>query len=144
MVRRSDSRRPGAPAAGPDFSREARLIAAGAHVVAGVDEAGRGPLAGPVAVAAVVLDPARIPAGLDDSKALAPAVRDRLAAAILAEHHVAVVLATAARIDRMNIRAATLWAMARAVAALPVTVDHVLVDGRDVPPGLACPGDAVV
>lgn len=128
----------------PDFARETRLRDRGARVVAGIDEAGRGPWAGPVSVAAVVLDPRRIPDGLDDSKRLKPAERERLAARIMADHDVALVFATPARIDSMNIRAATLWAMAQAARALSCRPDHVLVDGRDVPPGLPCPGDAVV
>lgn len=145
MARRSDS--PSllaAAASGPDLSRETRLLHRGARVVAGIDEAGRGPWAGPVSVAAVVLDPTRIPDGLDDSKRLKAAARERLAEQLLAEHDVALVFATPARIDAMNIRAATLWAMAQATLALARQPDHVLVDGRDVPPGLPCPGDAVV
>src|SRR4051812_29900742 len=87
--------------------------------VAGVDEAGRGPLAGPVAVAAVILDPGRIPAGLDDSKQLSPAIRERLYEVIMRDAlAVSIALAGPAAIDRMNIRAATLDAMRRAVSAL--------------------------
>ncbi|MBP0649617.1 ribonuclease HII, partial [Mycobacterium tuberculosis] len=130
--------------AGPDFSREMRLKRRGARVVCGIDEAGRGPWAGPVSVAAVVLDVRRIPDGLDDSKRLKPAERERLAERILAEHDVALVFATPARIDALNIRGATLWAMAAAARALACRPDHALVDGRDVPPGLICPGDAVI
>lgn len=144
MARSSDSPALLALPVGPDFARETRLRDRGARVVAGIDEAGRGPWAGPVSVAAVVLDPRRIPDGLDDSKRLKPAERERLAARILADHDVALVFATPARIDSMNIRAATLWAMAQAARALSCRPDHVLVDGRDVPPGLPCPGDAVV
>jgi len=129
---------------GPDFSHEAMLLARGARVVAGVDEAGRGPLAGPVVVAAVRLDPAHIPPGLDDSKKLSPARREALCAALFATADIAVATAPPAEIARLNIRGATLAAMARAVRALPVAADRVLVDGRDVPPGLPCPGEALV
>ena len=134
-----------APEAGvPDFSHEAMLMARGARLVAGVDEAGRGPLAGPVVVAAVRLDPQRIPEGLNDSKKLTAERREELFAEILATAEVAVVSAPPSDILALNIRGATLAAMARAVAALPRAVDRVLVDGRDVPPGLPCPGLALI
>ncbi|HOV04098.1 MAG TPA: ribonuclease HII [Kaistiaceae bacterium] len=128
----------------PDFSIEARLIAAGKDLIAGLDEAGRGPLAGPVVAAAVILDPDRIPDGLDDSKKLKPAIRERLFAEILASAHVAVASASPRRIEATDIRAASLEAMARAAAHLGARPDHALVDGRDVPPGLCCPGEALV
>ncbi len=112
--------------------------------VAGVDEAGRGPWAGPVVTAAVILGPAPLPEGIDDSKKLTAARREALFEAICRDHVVAVATASAALIDRINIRAATLDAMARAVAGLAVAPAGVLVDGRDVPPGLACPGEALV
>jgi ribonuclease HII len=112
--------------------------------VAGVDEAGRGPLAGPVAAAAVILDPTRIPAGLDDSKKLTHRRREALFEAIVAEHRVALAFVPAARIDATDIRRASLEAMARAVAALGETVDHVLVDGNAVPPGLPCPATSLI
>jgi ribonuclease HII len=128
----------------PDFSHEEMLIARGARLVAGVDEAGRGPLAGPVVVAAVRLDPANIPAGLNDSKKLTAERRDELFDLIMASAEVAVVSAPPNDILSLNIRGATLAAMARAVRALPRPVDRVLVDGRDVPPGLPCPGLALI
>jgi ribonuclease HII len=113
--------------------------------VAGVDEAGRGPLAGPVAAAAVILDPARVPAGLDDSKKLTEERREVLFAEIVASARaVAVSFAPPAEIDVANIRAATLTAMARAVAGLAVTPVLVLIDGRDVPPGLRVPARALI
>jgi ribonuclease HII len=113
-------------------------------VVAGVDEVGRGPLAGPVVVAAVVLDPGRPIVGLADSKALTPARRAELATTILSEARaVAFASASPASIDRLNIRAATLKAMAQAVSALSVRPDHVLVDGRDAL-SLCCPSTAVI
>ncbi len=103
----------------------------GVWPVAGCDEAGRGPLAGPVVAAAVILDPQRVPRGLDDSKKLNAAMREKLYARICASAHVAVAFAPPARIDRDNILQASLWALARAVAALPVRPQLVLVDGRD-------------
>jgi ribonuclease HII len=128
----------------PDYSHELAAQARGARVVAGVDEAGRGPLAGPVVVAAVVLDPARIPAGLNDSKKLTEEVRETLFAQIIASARVSVVLAPPSIIATRNIRGATLWAMAQAVHGLCVPADRVLVDGRDVPMGLPCEGIALV
>ena len=128
----------------PDFSHEEMLLARGARLVAGVDEAGRGPLAGPVVVAAVRLDPANIPPGLNDSKKLSAEQRDELFELIMASAEVAVVSAPPTDILALNIRGATLAAMARAVRALPRPVDRVLVDGRDVPPGLPCPGLALI
>jgi ribonuclease HII len=105
--------------------------------VAGVDEVGRGPLAGPVVVAAVILDPDDMPEGLGDSKALSPARREKAAAAIF-EKALAISIASssAATIDRVNIREATLGAMARAVRGLAVMPARVLVDGRDRVPGV--------
>ncbi|SMQ59828.1 RNase HII [Devosia lucknowensis] len=133
------------PEAGfPDFSHEEMLLARGARLVAGVDEAGRGPLAGPVVVSAVRLDPDNIPAGLNDSKKLTAERREELFEAIMASAEVAVVSAPPSEIVALNIRGATLAAMARAVRALPRPVDRVLVDGRDVPPGLPCPGLALI
>jgi len=129
---------------GPDFSAEAAALREGARRVCGIDEAGRGPLAGPVVAAAVILDPENIPQGLDDSKKLSETEREALAEEIWRTAHVAVVAASAERIDRTDILRATLWAMARAVRALPVESDHALIDGRDVPPGLACPGRALI
>jgi len=102
--------------------------------VAGVDEAGRGPLAGPVVAAAVILDPARPIEGLADSKALAPEVRTRLALEVR-ERALAwsVALASPAEIDTLNILQATLLAMRRALAALSVAPDHVEIDGNRPP-----------
>ena len=102
--------------------------------VAGVDEAGRGPLAGPVVAAAVILDPSRPIAGLADSKALAPEVRARLAVEIR-EHALgwSVALASPAEIDTLNILQATLLTMRRALAGLQVAPDHVEIDGNRLP-----------
>src|SRR2546423_7997499 len=115
----------------PTFRRERWAIKRGVWPVAGCDEAGRGPLAGPVVAAAVILDPKRVPRGLDDSKKLDPSTREKLYAKICASAEVAVAFAPPARIDRDNILRASLWALARAVAALPVRPRLVFVDGRD-------------
>jgi ribonuclease HII len=133
---------PRAPAALPD-DREERVFGFPVARIAGVDEVGRGPIAGPVVAAAVVLDPARVPSGLNDSKKLTEKARERLFDEICAHHAVAVALGSVARIDATDIRAATLDAMRRAVNGLAVPPDHVLVDGVDVPPGLPCPGTAL-
>ncbi len=126
------------------FHRETKAIAEGLWPLAGVDEVGRGPLAGPVVAAAVVLDPQTVPEGLDDSKTLTPARRDELFA-LIAESALAigVASATAAEIDTINIRQATLLAMRRAVAALALPPAFVLVDGND-PPTLACAAESVI
>jgi ribonuclease HII len=115
----------------PTFRRERSAMKRGVWPVAGCDEAGRGPLAGPVVAAAVILDPKRVPRGLDDSKKLDPETREKLHARICATAEVAVALAPPSRIDRDNILRASLWALARAVAALPVKPKLVFVDGRD-------------
>ncbi|KFN46581.1 ribonuclease HII [Arenimonas metalli] len=113
--------------------------------VAGVDEAGRGPLAGPVAVAAVILDPSRPIAGLGDSKALSETRREALAPLIreraLAWH---LELVPIEEIDRLNILHATMAGMARAVRALSPAATLALVDGNRLPPGLPCPAQALV
>jgi len=139
---RAGSRKPARPARAarlplgeedvrPTFRRERAALRRGVWPVAGCDEAGRGPLAGPVVAAAVILDPDRVPRGLDDSKKLPAAMREELYSKICASAHVAVALAPPARIDRDNILRASLWALARAVAALPLRPQLVLVDGRD-------------
>jgi ribonuclease HII len=115
----------------PSFRRERALIKRGVWPVAGCDEAGRGPLAGPVVAAAVVLDPRRIPKGIDDSKRLTAERREELFEEICATSSFAVAFASPARIDRDNILRASLWALARAVQALPEPPKHVFVDGRD-------------
>jgi ribonuclease HII len=100
--------------------------------VAGVDEAGRGPWAGPVVAAAVILDRHNFPAGLNDSKQLSEAARSRLFEALLAQRH-GIAMASVAEIDTLNIHWATMLAMERAVAALGVAPAHVLVDGNRLP-----------
>ncbi|AJA67041.1 MULTISPECIES: ribonuclease HII [Bradyrhizobium] len=117
--------------ASPSFRRERALIKRGVWPVAGCDEAGRGPLAGPVVAAAVILDPDRIPRGIDDSKRLTAEEREKLFDKICATAQVSVAVASRSRIDRDNILRASLWALKRAVVALPDAPRHVFVDGRD-------------
>ncbi|WP_251977046.1 ribonuclease HII [Salinicola avicenniae] len=116
---------------------------AGQHL-AGVDEVGRGPLVGPVVAAAVILDPASPIAGLTDSKALSPARREAFDIRIR-EQALAFAIAEAspAEIDALNIYHATHLAMRRAIDALPVMAEYLLVDGNRLP-GHRCPGQAVV
>src|SRR5437016_9383321 len=118
------------PIVRPTFRRERRALNNGIVPVAGCDEAGRGPLAGPVVAAAVVLDPARIPRGLNDSKKLDADERAKLYEKICATAQVAVAFGAVERIDRDNILRASLWALARAVRALPVQPKLVFVDGN--------------
>jgi len=114
-------------------------------ITAGVDEAGRGPLAGPVCAAAVILDPMRIPDGLDDSKRLSAATRERLSLQIKSlALQWAVGWSSAAEIDRLNILQASLLAMRRALMALAQAPAMVLVDGNRCPDGLPCPARAIV
>lgn len=128
----------------PKLAWEEGLVFAPGALVAGVDEAGRGPLAGPVVAAAVILDPARPVTGLADSKALSPARRELLYAEIQARALAyAIAEASVEEIDGMNILRASLLAMQRAVKALQRQADVVLVDGN-VCPALAIPTRAVV
>ncbi len=128
----------------PDYSLEAAARARGLSCVAGVDEAGRGPLAGPVTAAAVILDPDRIPDGLDDSKRLNARRRAALFEAILAHSRVGVAHASVAEIDRINILRAAHLAMKRAVALLPCRPDHLLIDGPMLPRGLELSAEPVI
>lgn len=129
---------------GPDFQHEIDLRRRGFWPVAGVDEVGRGPLAGPVVAAAVILDPENLPAGVNDSKVLSARQREAAFENIMMKAlAVGVASVTAAEIDRLNIRQASLAAMARAVDALALTPAHVLVDGRDRPP-LSCPSSPII
>jgi ribonuclease HII len=127
----------------PSFRRERALIKRGVWPIAGCDEAGRGPLAGPVVAAAVVLDPKRIPKGIDDSKRLTAERREELFEEICATASFSVVVASRARIDRDNILRASLWALKRAVESLPEIPKHVFVDGRD-RLNTSCDCDAVI
>ncbi len=127
----------------PSFRRERALIKRGVWPVAGCDEAGRGPLAGPVVAAAVVLDPQRIPKGIDDSKRLTAERREELFEEICATASFSVAFASPSRIDRDNILRASLWALRRAVESLPEPPKHVFVDGRD-RLNTACDCEAVI
>jgi ribonuclease HII len=129
----------------PNFRIERNLLKRGIWPVAGIDEAGRGPLAGPVAAAAVILDPRKVPRGLNDSKLLTPEERERLYKVIMLQAlAVAVAFASAAEIDRINIRQATFAAMRRALFVLSVAPRHVLIDGNDLPPGLGLPAETII
>ena len=129
----------------PDFRYEDDLPRAAGRFVAGVDEVGRGPLAGPVCAAAVVLRRDRPPPRVDDSKALTAKARvalfDDICAGALAISYAS---ASAREIDALNIRQATHLAMRRAVAGLALAPTHILVDGNDPPPGLPCAATAIV
>lgn len=127
----------------PDYSFESASHARGLVRVAGIDEVGRGPLAGPVTAAAVVLDPARIPEGLRDSKALTAARREALALELGEVAEVSIAHATVEEIDSINILQASLLAMERAVVGLR-PVDHCLIDGNKIPKGLAGRAEAIV
>ena len=128
----------------PDFDAEARARARGFSVIAGVDEAGRGPLAGPVVAAAVILDAADIPAGLADSKTLGPARRAAVAEQIRARARHAIAEASVAEIDRLNILQASHLAMRRALLALDTAPDLALIDGNRMPGALPCPAELMV
>lgn len=128
----------------PDLSLERKYAAEFNGLLCGVDEAGRGPWAGPVVTAAVVLDYERVPDGLDDSKKLSEARREALYLDIVSSAWICVASASPATIDRLNIRTATLSAMVRAVNGLPKVSNYVLIDGRDIPPGLSQPGQALI
>lgn len=129
---------------GPDYALEEHGFRLSGGLVAGIDEVGRGPLAGPVVTAAVILDSNAIPDGLNDSKKLSEKKRVALFDAICRTAHVSVASASAARIDAMNIRAATLWAMCAAIRALPFAPSYCLFDGRDVPSDSPVRGEAVI
>lgn len=128
----------------PDFEFEQAAIDVGHTLIAGVDEVGRGPLCGPVTAAAVILDPQNIPAGLNDSKKLTVKRREALYDLLLECATVSVAHATVAEIDELNILRASHLAMERAVAGLPKTPDHVLIDGNLIPKGLTISAQAVV
>lgn len=128
---------------GLGLARELEARAAGYRCIAGLDEVGRGPLAGPVVAAAVVLDLDAVPEGLADSKTLTAQKREELFARILAMSQVGIASISHAEIDSINIRQASLRAMCRALAALPCKPDMALVDGND-PPKLPCAVEAIV
>lgn len=133
----------------PDFALELKLAGPDGALICGVDEAGRGPLAGPVVAAAVILDRRRRPRGLDDSKKLTAEKREELFARLFdyaqAGHaYIGVGAASVAEIGRLNIFHATMLAMCRAVTALRVQPTHALIDGNHCPKQLCCPATAVV
>ena len=128
----------------PDYTFEAALHERGLSRVAGVDEVGRGPLAGPVTAAAGVLDPARLPGGLNDSKVLSARRRADLLVQITATAEVSVAHASVEEIDALNILRASHLAMERAIAGLSRPPDHVLVDGNLIPRGLKMPAQAII
>lgn len=128
----------------PDFVEEDICIDRGARLVAGVDEVGRGPLAGPVTAAAVILDRDHVPEGLDDSKKLTAKSRDRLFDQIMGSANVSIAHATVEEIDRLNILYASHLAMERAVAGLSLSPCHALIDGNMIPKALTCPATAVI
>jgi len=140
MVPTADS----TPLPPPTLRLEKRAVRKGATLVAGVDEAGRGPLAGPVVVAAVILNRRRIPDGLNDSKQLTAEIRAELYNEILETSTVSVVAAPTSVIRELNILHATMWAMRRAVMSLAIAPDHVLIDGNTLPKAMPCAAEAVV
>lgn len=129
---------------GPDFSLELAAQAQGHSRIAGVDEVGRGPLAGPVTAAAVVLDPARIPDGLNDSKRLSAKRREALFDVIMDMAEVSIAHASVEEIDDLNILRASHLAMERAVAGLTSPPDMALIDGNLIPRNLSVPAQAVI
>ncbi|WP_439153613.1 ribonuclease HII [Yoonia sp.] len=128
----------------PDFSFEIAAQTRGLSRVAGIDEVGRGPLAGPVVAAAVVLDPARVPPGMNDSKKLTATRRDALFDQIMRDADVCIAAATVAEIDTHNILRASHIAMVRAIAGLSHTPDHLLIDGNLIPRGITISCEAVI
>ncbi len=127
-----------------DFSFETAAFARGYPVVAGVDEVGRGPLAGPVMAAAVILNPSCIPLGLADSKTLTAARRESLFVEISATAQISLGSASVEEIDQLNILRASHLAMERAVAGLPRAPDHLLIDGNLIPQALRGRAEAIV
>ena len=128
----------------PDFSFETQAGASRGRIICGVDEAGRGPLAGPVVAAAVIIDPENIPAGLNDSKALSHSARERLLNILVQNAKIGVGISEPGEIDRINILWASMTAMRRAVENIGISVDCALIDGNRVPPGLPCDAHAIV
>jgi ribonuclease HII len=131
-------------ASSPDLFYEKRAVRRGATLVAGADEVGRGPLAGPVVAAAVILNRRWIPEGLNDSKQLSAADRERIHDELIAHSTVAVVAAPTSVIYELNILWASMWAMRRAVMSLNLQPDYVLIDGNTAPRGMPCRIENVV
>ncbi len=128
----------------PNFEREQGLINKGCSIIAGVDEVGRGPLAGPVTAAAVILDPLNIPDNLNDSKVLSSKKREKLFEELKFRSSFAVAHVSPEEIDKMNILQASLLAMVNAVSNLKVKPNHILIDGNKVPDRLVGRATAVV
>lgn len=128
----------------PDYEFEQQLHDTGHKLIAGIDEVGRGPWAGPVTAAAVILDPKNIPSGLDDSKKLSPAKRQHLAKQITETSQWAIVHVDVDEIDQINILQASLSAMRRAIERLPALPNHVLIDGNRAPENLKCDATTIV
>ncbi len=128
----------------PDFLLESAAFDRGAFYVCGVDEVGRGPLAGPVTAAAVRLDPNNIPKGLNDSKKLSAKRREALSAELYECADVSVAHATVQEIDQINILRASHLAMCRAIAGLAGRADFALIDGNLLPRDLTIPAAAIV
>jgi len=128
----------------PDYCLETLLHEQGYVRIAGVDEVGRGPLAGPVTAAAVVLDAHNIPSGLNDSKKLTAKAREALSSELHQRAEVCIAHASVAEIDDINILRASHLAMERAVAGLNPPPDYLLIDGNLLPRGLTIPAQAVI
>ncbi len=128
----------------PTFDFEEAMMSQYQGPVAGIDEAGRGPWAGPVVIAAVILNPDRIPEGLNDSKVLTPDAREDRYEEIMATAQVSVVISPVKRIDRINILQASLWGMRAAYRGLGVPMGSALIDGNIVPKRFPCKARAVV
>jgi len=125
------------------FNYELKAINAGHQIVAGVDEAGRGPWAGPVVAAAVILDPNNTPEGIADSKKLTENKREAIFEELLLKADIGIAFADPERIDRDNILAATLWSMQQAIASLNTHPDMALIDGNRAPK-LNCAVETIV
>jgi ribonuclease HII len=128
----------------PTFDLEAAMMDQYQGPVAGIDEAGRGPWAGPVVIAAVILDPDRIPEGLNDSKVLTPEVRADRYEEIVATSLVSIIISPVKRIDRINILQASLWGMSAAYRGLGVPIGSALIDGSIIPRRFPCRARAIV
>ena len=128
----------------PNFKIEQDLISKGCSIIAGVDEVGRGPLAGPVTAAAVILDPLNIPDNLNDSKVLSSKKREKLFEELKSSSTCAVAHVSPEEIDKLNILQASLLAMVNAVTNLKVKPKHILIDGNTVPDRLVGRATAIV
>jgi ribonuclease HII len=128
----------------PSFDLEAELMEEFQGPVVGIDEAGRGPWAGPVVVAAVILNPGRIPQGLNDSKLLTPEAREHRYAEIMTTACVSITIGHVRRIDRDNILQASLWGMRAAYRGLETSAAATLIDGNIIPRRFPCRARAVI